>query len=283
MRACNSIVLEIRRKYRTEHMEQKINVVPYGKFEADKRLIEERFLSYRKMNLTEKKKNLKEFYEEVEGLLNTFKKEEAEKYEGFENRPNDHYLLHSQPKLAWVYWDLMNKFRVDLQQVSDVLYRTNTNVLSEYTTSILHFNKGVANTRNNLLTKLIVTPTNELGVHKYVKIQDTAQHKPQEFTPKSSVLRNKFKGKEKVVSFSSHYYIEKDICRNTQERLVEREREVKLTNYSIDAHPCPFESYGVWEKMIDEGFSNIDEQLLVNFRALEEQFEQTLKADKIKF
>jgi len=58
---------------------------------------------------------------------------------------------------------------------------------------------------------------------------------------------------------------------------------VKLTNYSIDAHPCPFESYGVWEKMIDEGFSNIDEQLLVNFRALEEQFEQTLKADKIKF
>lgn len=207
MRACNSIVLEIRRKFQVESLEQRIKVVPYNKFDAERMRLEEKFLTYRKLNLSEKRKCVKEYYEEVESIFSNLKKEEAERYEGFENHPNDYYMVADQPKLAWVYWDIMNKFRADLQQVSDLLYRTNTNVLSEYTTSILHFNEGVSTTRNNLLTKLITVPTNELGVHKYVKVPDTAQYKPQEYTPKSSVLRNRFKGKNKVVSFANHYIV----------------------------------------------------------------------------
>ena len=74
MRACNSIVLEIRRKYRTEQMEESINVVAYAKFEHEKITIEEKFLSFRKMNLPDKKKHFKDYYVEVEGLLTVIKK-----------------------------------------------------------------------------------------------------------------------------------------------------------------------------------------------------------------
>lgn len=100
------------------------------------------------------------------------RKEEAETFEGFGDRSNDYYLVQEKPRLAKVYWNVMNKFRVELQQVSDVLYHANCNILTQYAASILHFNQGVAATRSSLLTRMASVPASQFEV-KFVKLPGT--------------------------------------------------------------------------------------------------------------
>lgn len=36
------------------------------------------------------------------------------------------------------------------------------------------------------------------------------------------------------------------------------ERNYDLTAYLLEARKCPFECYGVWEQMINEGYASIE-------------------------
>jgi hypothetical protein len=52
-----------------------MRVIPYQKYEADKQLIEDRLLAFRRMSTEQKKINSQSMYEEVETIFNAMRKD----------------------------------------------------------------------------------------------------------------------------------------------------------------------------------------------------------------
>lgn len=115
LRSHNALVYEMRKRHQLDGQEAHLRVVPYLKYEAEKRDVEDKLLAFRRMSAEEKRLNYQPFCEQVSRILSAMGKDEKETYAGFAEMPDDAYRIQDKPSLSAEYWALMGRYRVQLQ------------------------------------------------------------------------------------------------------------------------------------------------------------------------